>query len=114
MIVKMKKIHLIVQKKDVKTALRGLRNNGTVHIEHLNKTQEQKLDELQVEIEDLKRVINVLRCARAGLNLGNRRSRSIINSCSRSPRSDSVNPNRPTNCLALCLMIRTAYSSRFS
>ena len=47
MIVNMKKIHLIVQKKDVPFALERLRDIGSVHVEHYEDLKGQRVDELK-------------------------------------------------------------------
>lgn len=60
MIVKMKKIHLIVQEKNIDSTLSQLRDLGIVHIEHLETPRGQKLDGLKREIKKLNKVIALL------------------------------------------------------
>jgi V/A-type H+/Na+-transporting ATPase subunit I len=61
LIVPMKKIHLIVQKKDIISALDNLRDLGTVHVEHQEALTGYQLTERREEVNMLKRVIDVLR-----------------------------------------------------
>ncbi len=61
MIVPMKKIHVIVQKKDIASALESLRGLGSVHVEHQEDLTGDQLEERREEIEALKQGIDILR-----------------------------------------------------
>jgi len=63
MIVKMKIIHLVTQKKDVESAMEELRNVGTVHVEHLNDvaTNPKAFVEHQENIEHLEKALEALK-----------------------------------------------------
>ncbi len=60
MIVNMKKIHLIVQKKDTVSALDELRGLGAVHVEHQEELKSPSISELKDEIEVLQKVRTTL------------------------------------------------------
>lgn len=61
MIVPMKKIHLIVQKKDIISALEELRNLGTVHVEPQEELSGYQLEERREEVEILTKAIGILK-----------------------------------------------------
>ncbi len=61
MIVPMKKIHLIVQKKDESVALESLRDFGSLHVEHQAPLGGERLVELKEEVKRLENVISFLR-----------------------------------------------------
>ncbi len=61
MIITMKKIHLVVQKKDKVSALRSLRKLGSMHVEHQKDLTGEQLDPRREEIGILERVIDVLK-----------------------------------------------------
>ncbi len=60
MIVSMKKIHLIVQKKDVESALERLADLGTVHVEHSQAPTGKTVAKARETVEILDQVIRVL------------------------------------------------------
>lgn len=60
MIVPMKKIHVIVQKKDIVSALESLRELGSVHVEHQEELSGYQLEERREEVEILKQALNIL------------------------------------------------------
>ena len=60
MIVKMKKIHIIVQKKDVNDSLEQLRLFGSVHVEHQERLSGHRLDHLRDDVALLNRVNRAL------------------------------------------------------
>ena len=60
MIVPMKKIFLVVQDKDVLSALEALRQEGTVHVEPQQKPQGASIDKLKEKVDLLERVVSVL------------------------------------------------------
>ena len=49
MIVPMKKIHIIVQAKDIVSALENLRQVGTVHVEHQENLAGEKIEILKLK-----------------------------------------------------------------
>ena len=61
MIVPMKKIHLIVQKKDIISALEELRSLGTVHVEPQEELSGYQLEERREEVEILTKAIDILK-----------------------------------------------------
>lgn len=61
MIVPMKKIHVIVQKKDITPALESLRDLGSVHVEHQEALSGYQLEERREEVEVLTRAIHILK-----------------------------------------------------
>lgn len=61
MIVPMKKIYLIVQKKDQISALEEVRNLGVVHVEHQEEISTPKISDLKAEQNMLENVIQHLR-----------------------------------------------------
>lgn len=61
MIVSMKKIHLIVQKKDVVSALETVRDLGVVHVEHQDELTGFQLTERREEVGMLENVLRILR-----------------------------------------------------
>jgi len=61
MIVPMKKIHLIVQKKDVDLTLDRLRNLGMVHVEHQKPLTNIRISELRDQVNMLKNVVEALK-----------------------------------------------------
>jgi len=61
MIVPMKKIYLIVQKKDTTSALESLRDLGMVHIEHQKPLTGYQLAEVREEVSILSQVVEVLK-----------------------------------------------------
>ena len=60
MIVPMKKLHLIVQKKDITSALSSLRELGSVHIEHQEELSGYQLEERREEVAILKEALDIL------------------------------------------------------
>ncbi|MCK4881894.1 MAG: hypothetical protein KAS92_02610 [Candidatus Omnitrophica bacterium] len=68
MIVPMKKLHMIVQNKDIVAALESLRGLGSVHVEHQELPASERIEEHRRDIEDLKGAIRVLQAAKAGEN----------------------------------------------
>jgi len=60
MIVPMKKVHIIVQKKDVTSALGSLRELGSIHVEHQEPLTGYQLEERREEVEILERAIRIL------------------------------------------------------
>ena len=63
MIVAMKKIYMIVQKKDVPLELESLRELGAVHIEPQESLKSLKIDEIRNEVKILTKVISALESA---------------------------------------------------
>ncbi len=61
MIVPMKKIHLIVQKKDIISALENLRDLGTVHVKHQEPLTGYQLTERREEVSILTRALDILK-----------------------------------------------------
>ena len=60
MIVKMKKIHLIVQEKDSKRALKNLALLGVVHVEHLEVLTGEPLSNINQNIDKINKAIQIL------------------------------------------------------
>ena len=60
MIVPMKKIHVVVQKKDIVPSLESLRELGTVHVEHQEELSGYQLEERREEVEILKQALSIL------------------------------------------------------
>jgi V/A-type H+/Na+-transporting ATPase subunit I len=60
MIVLMKKIYLLVQKKDLLSALGILRDAGVLHVEHIQLPKSDRINELQEHCRLLERVISLL------------------------------------------------------
>ncbi|MFP4473871.1 MAG: hypothetical protein ACLFPX_08445, partial [Candidatus Omnitrophota bacterium] len=60
MIIKMKKIHLILQDKDVEPALSELGRMGVLHVEHFRAPSSQDIETVSTEIERLQEVISRL------------------------------------------------------
>lgn len=60
MIVPMKKLHVIVQKKDIVPALESLRDLGIVHVEHQEELSGYQLEERREEVEILKQALDIL------------------------------------------------------
>lgn len=60
MIVPMDKIHLIVQQKDVSSALRGLQEFGAVHVEHQEELKSESIVKLETDIARLKETHEIL------------------------------------------------------
>ncbi len=60
MIVPMKKIHLIVQKKDIVCALESLRDLATVHVEHQEELSGYQLEERREEVKILTQAMDIL------------------------------------------------------
>ena len=65
MIIPMKKLHVMVQKKDIVSALEALRELGSVHIEHQEPLIGYQLEERREEVEILERAIAILKAAKA-------------------------------------------------
>lgn len=61
MIVPMKKIHLVVQKKDVLSTVENLRDIGVVHVQHQEALTSEQLTILRQETENLIRAAEILR-----------------------------------------------------
>jgi len=61
MIVPMKKIHMVVQKKDIIPALETLRDLGSVHVEHQDPLTGYQLEERREEVEILEKTIGILK-----------------------------------------------------
>jgi len=61
MIVPMKKIHVVVQKKDIISVLESLRELGSVHVEHQEPLTGYQLEERREEVEILDRAIEILK-----------------------------------------------------
>lgn len=68
MITKMKKIHIIVEKKDVTFALERLRDLGVVHIEHQDDLKSPAISELKDEMDVLIKVDTTLRAQKTKVN----------------------------------------------
>jgi V/A-type H+-transporting ATPase subunit I len=64
MIVPMKKIHVIVLKKDIVPALEILRDLGTVHVEHQEELSGYQLEERREEVNILHEAIHILKSER--------------------------------------------------
>ncbi len=64
MIVPMKKIHVIVQKKDIVSALESLRELGSVHVEHQEDLTGYQLEKRREEVGALACVIDILKTAK--------------------------------------------------
>lgn len=60
MIVPMKKLHVVVQKKDIVSALESLRELGSVHVEHQEPLTGYQLEERREEVEILESAIDIL------------------------------------------------------
>jgi len=56
----MKKIYVIVQKKDIVSALESLRESGSVHVEHEEPLTGYQLEERRQEVEILEQAIKIL------------------------------------------------------
>ena len=69
MIVPMKKIHMIVQKKDSVRALESLRELGSVHVEHQELLTGPRLEERRQDVEDLGEAIAILKEGKTGRNI---------------------------------------------
>ena len=65
MIVPMKKIHIIVQKKDIVPALENLRELGIVHVEHQEELSGYQLEERREEVEILKQALSIIERSRS-------------------------------------------------
>jgi len=61
MIVPMKKLHLVVQKKDIVSALENLRDLGTVHVEHQEPLTGYQLTERREEVAILTQALDILK-----------------------------------------------------
>lgn len=61
MIVPMKKVHLIVQKKDIVASLESLCELGVLHVEHQEALSSYELNEFKEEVELLEKVLTVLK-----------------------------------------------------
>ena len=75
MIVPMKKLHLIVQKKDIVSALESLRELGSVHVEHQEELSGYQLEERREEVEILKQALNILERFDCKLNVPQQEAR---------------------------------------
>jgi len=60
----MKKIHVIVQKKNIVSALESLRESGSVHVEHEELLTGHQLEERRQEVEILEQAIKILNIAK--------------------------------------------------
>ena len=60
MIVPMKKIHVVVLKEDIVSALEVLRDLGTVHVEHQEELSGYQLEERREEVVMLKQALAIL------------------------------------------------------
>lgn len=60
MIVPMKKLHVIVQKKDIVSALESLRELGSVHVEHQEELSGYQLEERREEVVMLTQALDIL------------------------------------------------------
>ena len=65
MIISMKKIHMITQKKDIVPALESLRELGSVHVEHQELLKGYQLEERREEVGTLEGVIGILQVGEA-------------------------------------------------
>ena len=72
MIVPMKKLHMIVQNKDIVAALESLRGLGSVHVEHQELPASERIEEHRRDVENLESAIRVLQAAKAGENVDGR------------------------------------------
>ena len=63
MIVPMKKIHLVVQKKDSLSALESLRELGSIHVEHQEDLTGAPLEQRREDLDTLARAIDILKAA---------------------------------------------------
>jgi len=63
MIVPMKKIHIIVQAKDIVSALENLRQVGTVHVEHQENLAGEKIEILKKDLKEIHQVVEILKDA---------------------------------------------------
>ncbi|VAX38034.1 hypothetical protein MNBD_UNCLBAC01-732, partial [hydrothermal vent metagenome] len=61
MIVPMKKVHVVVQKKDIVAALENLRDLGTVHVEHQEALTGYQLTERREEVKILMQALEILK-----------------------------------------------------
>ncbi len=61
MIVPMKKVHLIVQKKDIISALENLRDLGMVHVEHQEPLTGYQLAERREEVKSITEALDILK-----------------------------------------------------
>ena len=72
MIIPMKKIHMIVQKKDVGPALESLRGLGSVHVEHQALPESGQLKEHWRDVESLEEAIRILKADKTCKNADER------------------------------------------
>lgn len=75
MIVPMKKLHVIVQKKDIVPALASLRELGSVHVEHQEELSGYQLEERREEVEILKQALDILQRFECKLNVPQQEAR---------------------------------------
>ena len=61
MIVPMKKVHIVVQKKDVVSALESLRDLGVVHVEHQDELTGQQLARRREAVKMIQEVLDILK-----------------------------------------------------
>ena len=61
MIVSMKKIHVIIQKKDEFSAMEELRRFGAVHVDHQDELKNREIFELREDITIYNRVLHILK-----------------------------------------------------
>ncbi len=67
MIVKMKKVTLLLSRKERKSGLERLRKLGLLHVKNLQNPQSDEIDDLQAKIEAIGRVVGVLGRAESGV-----------------------------------------------
>src|SRR3989338_957806 len=75
MIVPMKKLHLIVQKKDITSALSSLRDLGSVHVEHQEELSGYQLEERREEVQILKQALDILQRFECKVNVPQQEAR---------------------------------------
>jgi len=75
MIVPMKKLHVIVQKKDIVPALSSLRDLGSVHVEHQEELSGYQLEERREEVAILKQALDILGRFKCKLNVPQQEAR---------------------------------------
>lgn len=75
MIVPMKKLHVIVQKKDIVSALESLRELGSVHVEPQEELSGYQLEERREEVQILKQALDILQRFECTLNVPQQEAR---------------------------------------
>ena len=75
MIVPMKKLHVIVQKKDIVPALESLRELGSVHVEHQEELSGYQLEERREEVVMLTQALDILQRFECKVNVPQQEAR---------------------------------------